>query len=238
MGYNTVTIKAGQYNMFALNFENVNSAEGIDIQDLIPGSTAGLFGGTAATGDEIQIYNPADGGYKKFYLQYSTIPLLAKNNWKWIDGTSVASYKFKSGDSFWYRSRGTSDVTVTLVGGVSLATSQEIDIVAGYNMIGNAFPVNFNPNSLGTEYWENSGAFGGTAATGDEIQIYNPASGGYKKYYLSYSTIALLAKNNWKWIEGTTPVDVNATVMAVGQGAWYRHRGTGFKLIIPSPISK
>ena len=238
VGYNTVTIKAGKYNMFAVNFENVSDTDGISIQDLIPGTTEGLFGGTAATGDQIQIYNSETGNYKNFYLQYSTVPLLMKNNWKWIDGTAVASYKFKSGDSFWYRSRGSTDVTVSLAGGVSLAPAQTIEIVEGYNMIGNAFPVNFNPNSLGTSYWESSGAVGGTAATGDQIQIFNPETGNYKNYYLQYSTVPLLMKNNWKWIDGTTPVDAAAEVMSVGKGAWYRHRGTGFTLTIASPIAK
>ncbi len=240
VGYNTVTIKAGQYNMFSVNFEDISDTEGIDIQSLIPGTTEGLKGGTLATGDQIQVYDAATGNYKVFYLQYVEFPVPLKvNNWKWIDGSSPATYKFKNGDAFWYRSQGDVDVTVSLSGGVSLEASQTIDIIDGYNMIGSAFPANFNPNSLGTEYWQQSGATGGTLSTGDQIQIYDSSTGNYKVYYLQYVEFPVPLKvNNWKWIDGSSPVASDAEVISVGKGAWYKHSGSGFTLTIPSPISK
>ena len=225
--------------MFALNFESINDPEGISIQDLIPGTTEGLFGGTAATGDQIQIYNPETGSYKNYYLSFQKSGPLVKNNWKWMDGTAVATAKFKNGDSFWYRSKGEADVTVSLAGGVSLDVAQTINIVPGYNMIGSAFPANFNPNSLGDEYWAASGAFGGTAATGDQIQVYNPETGSYKNYYLSFQKSGPLVKNNWKWMDGTTVLADDTEVLSAGKGAWYRFKGeTPFILTIPSPIAK
>ena len=157
-----------------------------------------------------------------------------------MDTNQPASYKFTNGLSFWYRSRGTTDVTITISGGVSLDASQSIEIVNGFNMIGNAFPANFNPNSLGTEYWKNCGAKAGSSTDADEIQIYNPNTSDYKKYYLFYSTLVFLQGNNYKWIDLDTnqPVSNEAEVMAAGKGAWYRHRGNGFTLTIPSPISE
>ena len=240
VGYNTVTIKAGKFNMFALNFENVANSEGISIQDLIPGTTAGLKAGNATTGDEIQVYDPLSGGYKKFYLQYVTFPPAAMvNNYKWMDGSSPATYKFKNGDAFWYRSQGSEDVTVSFSGGVSLTESQTVNIVKGFNMIGSAFPANFNPNSLGADYWKNSGAVGGNATTGDEIQIFDPATGGYAKYYLQNVTFPPAATvNNWKWIAGSSPLASDAEVMSIGKGAWYRHNGSGFTFTIPNPVTK
>ena len=233
-----MTIKAGQYNMFAVNFENLNDTDGISIQDLIPGTTPGLKGGNAATGDSIQIYDPITGGYTQYYLQYVTFPPAAMaNNYKWMSGGTVANYKFKNGDAFWYNSKGTTDVTFSIAGGVSLSASQSIDIYTGYNMIGSAFPANFNPNSLGTTYWQESGAKGGNAATGDSIQIYNPTTGGYTQYYLQYVTFPPAAMaNNWKWMSGGTPLATDAEGVPVGKGAWYKHNGNGFRLIVPSPI--
>ena len=242
VGYNTVTIKAGAYNMFCVHFQDLNDADGIGIQDLIPGTTTGLKGGNISTGDSIQVYDSSAGGYTQYYLQYVTFPpAAAVNNYKWMNaGGTVATYKFKNGDAFWYRSKGTADVTVTLAGGVSLASSQTIDIVSGYNMIGNAFPANFNPNSLGTTYWQNSGAVGGNISTGDSLQIYDPSAGGYTQYYLQYVTFPpAAAVNNWKWMTaGGTPLATDAEGVPVGKGAWYRHRGTGFTLTIPSPLSE
>ena len=74
VGYNTVTIAGGKWNMFAVNFENVSSDQGISIQDLIPGTTVGLHGGTLQTGDQIMIHDPTTGNYTTFYLQYVTFP--------------------------------------------------------------------------------------------------------------------------------------------------------------------
>lgn len=230
--------------MFAVNFENISDTEGISIQDLIPGTTTGLQGGNATTGDEIQIYNPETGDYTKFYLQYVEFPIPLKvNNYKWINvtGGSVATHKFKNGDTFWYHSRGATDVPVSISGGASLSDAQTISIVTGWNMIGSAFPANFNPNTLGTEYWQASGAFGGNATTGDELQIYNPAGGDYTKYYLQNVEFPIPLKvNNWKWIavSGGQPVETGAEVLSVGKGAWYNHKGSGFTLTIPSPMSK
>jgi len=224
--------------MFSVNFENLADTEGISIQDLIPGTTAGLKGGSISTGDEIQVYDPSTGGYTKYFLQYVTFPPAAMaNNYKWMSGGNVATNKFKNGDAFWYNSKGDTDVTVTLSGGVSLAPSQTINIVNGYNMIGCAFPANFNPNSLGTDYWQASGATGGSISTGDEIQIYDPVGGGYTKYFLQYVTFPPAAMaNNWKWMAGGTPLAADAEGVPVGKGAWYKHNGTGFTLTIPSPL--
>ena len=226
--------------MFCVHFKNLADTDGISVQDLIPGTTTGLNAGSVSTGDEIQIYNPSSGSYTKFFLQYVTFPPAAMaNNYKWMNvGGTVATYKFKNGDAFWYRSKGSTDVTIALAGGVSIEPSQTIEIVNGYNMIGNAFPANFNPNSLGTDYWQASGAVGGSVSTGDEIQVYNPEAGSYTKYFLQYVTFPPAAMvNNWKWMTvGGTPLASDADGVPVGKGAWYRHRGEGFTLTIPNPI--
>ena len=225
--------------MLAVNFKQFGETSSISIQDLFPGETTGLTGGTGATGDNIQIYNPSTGSYTTYYLFYSPLPLFASKNYKWVDASAnIATETFTNGSVFWYRKRGEGAVTVSVSGLVSLEAKQDITIVPGWNMIASAFPANWNPNSLGAEYWQNSGATGGTGATGDNLQIYNPSTGGYTTYYLFYSPLPLFASKNWQWVDASANVVSSTTeVMSVGKGAWYRHRGEGFTLTIPTPLS-
>ena len=225
--------------MFAVNFQNVGESTSISIQDLFPGTTEGLSAGTGSTGDQIQIYDSVTGGYTTYYLFYSPMAIFASKNYKWVDtAANIATITFSNGSVFWYRKRGEGDVTITVSGAVSLEPSQNITIVPGWNMIANAFPANFNPNSLGTSYWEASGAAAGTGSTGDQIQIYDSTTGGYTTYYLFYSPMALFAAKNYKWVDASANViDSSAELMSIGKGAWYRHRGSGFTLTIPTPMN-
>lgn len=232
--------------MLAVNWDNCSASTGIDIQDLIPGNTEGLTGSQAsASADQIQIYDAATGGYTLYSLFYTTIPnpgLQAKNH-KWVDNSgTVASHKFKAGDSFWFKKQGSEIVNVALSGQVSNASVQDIEIVNGWNMIGSAFPANFNPNSLGVSYWQNSGAVGNQAsANADQIQVYDTNEEGYVLYSLFYTTIpnpGLQAKN-WKWVDNAGNVIADSVeVVKPGNGVWYKHQGAGFSLEIVNPIAK
>ena len=244
VGYTNIELVKG-WNMLALNFEDIGNAEGISIQDLIPGTTEGLtanMNGTLA--DQIQVYDPVKGGYTIYFLYYTTLPVpaLQEKNYKWVNAQqAVSDYKFKPGDTFWYRKAGDTTVSVAFKGQVSKLEKQEITIVPGWNMIGNQFPANFNPNALGTEYWSTCGAtanMNGTLA--DQIQVYDPVKGGYTIYFLYYTTLPVpaLQEKNYKWVNATqTPIDTKLEVLKPGNGVWYKHVGSGFKLTIPTPIA-
>ena len=236
VGYNTVTLKKG-WNMLAVNFQQLGETSSISVQELFPGTTEGLTGGAATTADQIQIYDATTGGYTTYFLFQSPLPIFAAKNGKWVDvGANVTDLSFSNGDVFWYLKRGESDVAINVSGQVSLQNNQEISIVNGWNMIGNAFPANFNPNALGTTYWQNSGAVAGAATTADQIQIYDNTVGGYTTYFLFSSPLPIFASKNWQWVDvGANVVAPTAEVMPVGKGAWYLHRGSGFTLTIPNP---
>ena len=223
--------------MLAVNFQQIGETTSISVQDLFPGSTEGLTGGAAATADQIQVYDSSVGGYTTYFLFSSPLPIFASKNGKWVNAAqNITDLSFSNGDVFWYRKRGDSDVTINVSGQVSLQNAQEISIVNGWNMIGNAFPANFNPNSLGASYWQTSGAVAGAAATADQIQVFDTTSGGYTTYFLFNSPLPIFASKNWQWVNASqTVIDPSAEVMPVGKGAWYRHRGSGFTLTIPNP---
>ena len=248
VGYNTVTLKPG-YNMLALNFQSVSeAAKEISIQDMIPGKTEGLkAGANAGSGDNILVYNPETSDYTYYFLYKNARKEDAKDyNWCSMDsGYPIADKTFKNGDAFWYLSQGKEDVSISIAGAVAIDTSSTIEIVQGYNMIANAFPVNFNPNALGVEYWKKAvdagASAGANAGSGDNILVYNPETNGYTYYFL-YKNARKEDAKDYKWCSmdsGYPDIDPSAECVPVGKGVWYLHQGeTTFKLTIPSPLAK
>ena len=232
--------------MIACNFEQVGeSGTAISIQDLIPGTTEGLTtGGTVAQADQIMVYDSLKADYVTYFL-YKNARSANVKDYKWCSTTSgnpVADKTFKNGDAFWYYSLASSDVIMQLAGQVSAAATQSITIVPGYSMIGDAFPANFNPNSLGVEYWTaavgNGAVAGGTVAQADQIMIYDAAKADYVTYFLYKNARSANAKD-YKWCattSGNPAVDASAEVMPPAKGAWYYHIGQGFTLTAPTPV--
>ena len=59
--------------MMAVNFEQIADNKSISIQDLIPGTTEGLTGNTAAANaDQIQVYDPEKESYTVYSLYYGS----------------------------------------------------------------------------------------------------------------------------------------------------------------------
>ena len=243
VGYNTVTLKKG-YNMLAVNFEDVTSTDGISIQKLGFTLEAGLTGGAnAVAGDQIQVYSAESGEYTTYFLYNNARQPQNAKNGKWCTSTGAEAndVTFKNGDSFWYLKRGEGDAIVAISGAVSMNANQEITIVKGYNMIGSAFPANFNPNDFGQDYWKSAiaaGAVGGAnAVAGDQLQVYDAAKGEYTTYFLYNNARQATNAKNGKWCTSTgTEIAVGTEVLPVGKGAWYLHRGNGFTLTAPSPV--
>ena len=248
VGYNTVTLKPG-YNMLALNFQSVsNATKGISIQDMIPGKTEGLkFGPNAVSADTIMVYNPENAGYTSYFLYKNARKEDAKDyNWCSLDsGYPIADKIFKNGDAFWYLSQGEKDISVAISGAVAIDASATVEIAEGYNMIANAFPVNFNPNALGVDYWKSAIAAGASAGpnavSADTIMVYDPETTGYTSYFL-YKNARKEDAKDYKWCSmdsGYPAIDPTAECISVGKGVWYLHQGeTTFKLTIPSPLTK
>ena len=246
VGYNTVDINPG-YNMFAVNFKNVGDDAGVAIDDLFPGGgkadTIFTAAGGASDADRIMVWDTASGEYASYYLYYVKKGGIAANKYWWCcdDGSGKAAdknVKFKNGDAFWFYKRGDKKVTATTSGEVELSDVKEIDIKPGYNMIASFFPTGWtiNDNTYYTpNFWSTSGAkVGGGAADADRLMVWDNAKNEYSSYFLYYVKKGGTAdwKNKWCIEDGTGPATGN--VLTPGKGAWYYHRGAGFKL----PVKK
>ena len=247
VGYNTVTIYPG-WNMFSVNFKDPSNANGIAIQDLFPGEAmaakGAAVGGNASAADSIQVYDSANATYSDIYvLYYTTKGSNTTRNYKWVKSNAVSDARFTNGQTFWYKSLASEAYTATISGEVDLTAEKTVTINPGWNMLGNPFAANFNPNALGTEYWKTQidagyAKAGGNASAADSIQIYDSSVGSYSDIYvLYYTTKGTNTTRNYKWVKGTTVPDGSAEFLATGKGSWYKCLGTGFTLTIPRPYS-
>ena len=247
VGYNTVTIYPG-WNMFSVNFKDPANQNGIAVQDLFPGEAMAAkgakTGGNAGSADSIQVYDSATATYSDIYvLYYTTKGSNTSRNYKWVKNNAVSDARFTNGQTFWYKSLGTETYEVTISGEVELTAEKDITINPGWNMLGNPFAANFNPNALGTAYWQakvdaGDAKAGGNAGAADSIQIYDSAVGSYSDIYvLYYTTKGSNTSRNYKWVKGTTVPDGSADFLAPGKGSWYKCLGNGFTLTIPRPYS-
>ena len=239
VGYNTVTLKPG-FNMLAVNFKNVADADGIEINDLFPGGgkeTALKAAATSADADVIKVHNAETGEYTTYFLfkpakNVSTNP----KSYFWVDpALNVVQPKFKNGDSFWYISKNTGDVTATVSGEVELSAVKTIDIKNGFNMIGSFFPAGWTLNDelYTPAYWQNCGAISAaTSADADVVKVHDAATGEYSTYFL-FKPAKNVSTNpkSYHWVDPALNIYSNK-VMEAGQGAWYIHKSTGFTLDI------
>ena len=228
--------------MLCVNFQGI-ADEGLDIQNLFPGTTEGFTAGGISAADQIQIYNQATADYTIYYLFDTplTIPALVAKKFKWVDANgAVLSHKFKNGDTFWFNKIGDGEVNINFAGQVSQVDNQTITIKPGWNMIGSAFPANFNPNVYDKVFWESSGATAGGISAADQIQIYNPNTSDYTIYYLFDTplTIPALTAKKYRWVDASGAVlDSTTGVIVPGKGVWYYHQGNNeFTFPIPSPL--
>ena len=245
VGYNNVDINPG-YNMFAVNFKNVGDDAGVAIDDLFPGGgkddtvfTAGTSSGNA---DYVMVWDNASGEYATYFLYYVKKGGVAENKYWWLNENGAVkaatqNVKFKNGDAFWFYRRG-EKVTATTSGEVELSDVKEIDIKAGYNMIGSFFPSGWTINDdtfYTTDYWSKSGAVSGTSSgTADYLMVWDNAKNEYDTYFLYYVKKGGTADYKNKWCNENGGAPAMGNVLTPGKGAWYFHRGEGYKL----PVKK
>lgn len=242
VGYNTVTIRNG-YNMFSLNLDKVGDVDvGISIQDLIPGTTAGLVKGTGSpSADNIMVYDAVGKTYATYFLYYNAKTTTHGSNNKWCNNatTNVATKTFANGEAFWYLSRTNLNAQVPFAGQVPFEASKASTIYSGYNMIGGAFSADFNANELGSTYWATCGAVKGTGSpSADNIMVYDAAGKVYSTYFLYYNAKTTTHGSNNKWCVNATTNVATGVMVPMGQGAWYLCRtNTNWSLTLTKPYT-
>jgi hypothetical protein len=227
VGYNTVTLTNG-FNQIGLSFDKVTGGS-MDIQAVIPGTTAGLKkGGGAGTADNIQIWNVVAGKYDVYYLSDGVARGTASLANKWVkQGTNVAaSVAVTPATGFFYVNNNTSNEVVQIAGQVVGTDPKTLTIPFGYNMIASPFTSdwwlnNDGPGNKVIVNWANSSAKkGGGAGTADNIQVWNPDTRKYDVYYLCDGVARGTSSLANKWVKQGTNVAANVKI-SLNQGMFY-----------------
>ena len=180
-------------------------------------------------GDEIQVYDSASGMYDIYYV-FVNGSSPRNYTWYYFDDEEIeAPITVKQG--FWYDSKNASIVEMTVAGEVNLAATTKVNIKTGLNLIGFTYPTEFDVNK--DVKWKNSDAIGGPYyGIGDEIQVYNSATGMYDIYYMFINGSS--ARNyTWYYFDDE---EIEFPIPAV-KGFWYDHKGTGFELEFVRPFN-
>jgi len=225
VGYQTVTLKQG-FNMLACNFDGVGGADGMTLDELVPGTTPGLTGAaTSGNADNILVFDAATQGYTTYYLYYATKGSTTYN-YKWVlNSVTPAGVTLKSGDAFWLSLKNATDLPATFVGQVPAEASKTLTLKKGFNSIGSIFAADWDPNSLGTDFWAANGTGAATSGNADNILLFDATTQGYTTYYLYYATKGTTTYNNQWVLNSVTPAPANFVKM--GMGVWYSKKAAG-----------
>ena len=131
-------------------------------------------------------------------------------------GGAASNPPVQAGDAFWIRSpSGDSDKEVVFKGQVVAVATQQLDMVAEFQMIGNPFSCDMELTESG---FEASGATANTFPTlADRVYVWNGT--GYDIYFL---------RTGDGWRAASAPTTPTNVVIPMGEGFWYRAKNGGF----------
>ena len=228
VGYTTDTIKATKFNMVSVPFEGTDG-DGFKINNCLSG--VNLVGtDDAATADQIQIWDAATGAYDNWF--YYDVGDEYTGWWDVISGASLFEEVYTdglpSGSAFWYKSAAAAaaDGTMQVSGQVCDSADVTIEVLKGkFNMIATPYPVNLKLNDSTQVTWTNAT---GTddAATSDQIQIWDAATGAYDNWF--YYDVGDEYTGWWDVISGASLFEeVYTTGLPIGKPFWYKAVGSG-----------
>ncbi len=227
--------------MLALNFQPLDGSEDIAVQDFIQNKDILTTGTGAGAADTIQVW---DGTKFEvyFYKPYkSKAPNKFTDGPAWVNTTSATEATketIKRGSGIWFIHPGKDPIQLTVSGSVN-ATAKTHDLMAGYNMISSAFPVDMKLNN-GPIDWVAAGAVAGTGAgAADTIQVWNGED--FDIYF--YKPYKSKAPNKFTdgpaWVSTTAATEATKASIPAGRGFWYIRPGTeGGSFIENSPLAK
>ena len=238
VGYTKVALGKG-FNMIGLNFEEVCGGQEMDMQELIPGTTAGFQKGTSVgSADNIQVWNSKDGQYEVYFLHSGVgVGQTAKAN-KWVKNVTgypiAENVMIGTAEGLFFVSQGGTKSAV--LAGQVIDDKHGLTIPAGFNAVASPFPVDWFINgtdSIGAPQntfvnWATSSARKGTnVGSADNIQVWDPVGEEYKVYFLHSGVgVGQTAKAN-KWVENVTGYPIaTGLVIHPGQGFFYVNGGS------------
>ena len=220
VGYTTTPIEGNKWYMIAPSFEDVGSAEATTV-DLI--KTLSISGVTVETwsnranATQIQVFNPATGGYTLYYYTVNA------GVTGWRRSPSVATeLPIKVGTGVWLKVMSAeSGANVTFAGQVRAAETTVVKFgdEGTWTMVSNPYPTPLTQGKLVTtgitaQTWSNR-------ASASQLQVFNPASGGYSIYYYTSG----VGGNCWR--NSPSAPSADAVICPAGASFWVKSSAEG-----------
>ncbi len=220
VGYQKITLTAGNYTLVSPTFEPVGGGEK-RIKEIFAEDSF-VAADNAGDADYIDLWE--GGGYSRTYFFSSD----AGDAWSDAqDGFDETDDTIPAGLGFWLYSQAASDKTVTLAGQVP-TNSIVVDIEGdNYTLLGNPFAAPLPIKSIVAA----EGAFTSADNAGDADFIDLWEDGGYSRTYF-FSSDAGDA-----WSDAQDGFDETDDTIPAGLGFWFYHHGSPMKVTLPVPYS-
>ena len=228
VGYITDNLTKGNFNAVAINFTSVDG-KGIQLNDIVGDGLHGAVNGDDA--DLIQIWNPLTSGYEKWYYYVDESDHTWDGWWDYPNGTTefseVHPTGLANGTAVWYLShKNSTGGSATMSGAVDASKTVTLSLTRGnFNQVANPFPVGLQLNNADQVTWVN--AIGNTDGDkADLIQIWNPATSSYEKWYYYVDESDHSWDGWWDYPNGTTEFsETHPNGLPAGTPVWYNAKG-------------
>ncbi len=221
--------------MLYVPFVHVNNdGKGLQLNQDI--SVENLTGGdNSEAADRIWIWNPNRSAYDRFYY-YDDGEYLG-----WVDDDSAEFIEdlpdwkngIPQGTALFFKSKGTAK---TLTGSGAIETQSEVELPLADNnftMIANPYPVATQLN--GNKFKVSNLTGGDNSEAADRIWIWNPNRSAYDRFYY-YDDGEYLGWVDDDSAEFIEDLPVWANGIPVGQGMYFKAKGTGKSVVFGSPL--
>ena len=219
VGYNTKSDTVQGFNFYAPQFQAVNSAAGVNIQDI----KLDFGTGEADGGDNIQVLDEGGATLASYYWMPADWTGAEQDGWIDEDG-NLANVTLTEGQGVLIDivAAGTS----VMNSGKVADTPTTVTGIQGFNFIGNNSPIAINIQDIKLDFGE------GEADGGDNIQILDEGGATTASYYWMPADWTGAEQDGWIDEDGNL-ADVS---IPAGQGLLVDIVAAGTKVTIPSAL--
>lgn len=212
-GRNTVDLSVADLTGY-----NVVIRPHVTLSQLLP--TDQLHAGDAVTGDQVLFWDTASEAYEIHTLTEGVEFLGIPDAWQADGGVVTNDRVIAPGEGFFVRRRGEALELLTNIGEVRTNDFRQ-PIALGLNLIAEGHPLDNSPASRLMN--SDLGFTAGDAATGDQILVFNPGTGGYNIYTYTEGVEFLGIPDSWQG-DGGVVVD-SEDLFAADGSVFFRKRG-------------
>jgi hypothetical protein len=173
-------------------------------------SPALIGSNTAASADQISVFDPATQNYINYFLRADNV------TWRRVGTTTNSNKVVVAPGSGIFLNKITSPTVLTQTGGVRI-NDFALPYVVGNQLLAPGFPVGYSPSSMGATT-ANGWTGSNTASNADQLAIFNPSTQNFTNYFLRADG------TTWR-IVGTT-TNVSSTELVNSDGTYFAIRKT------------